>query len=414
MQTGGQGGIRTHGELPPTTVFKTVALNHSATCPRESAVRRIRFAVSAFASGRKGDSHRNLSVRDGDMTFSIRFRTFRTMAVAAMAIGLAGPAVGQVDAQETGFQGYLQLLAAQARGEGVRESTISQVMAGLTLNQRVIQLDRAQPGSSTGTIPAFEPYRRSHVDASRIARGRRQYGAAAAQLGGIERRYGVPGPIMMAIWGHETDYGGYTGDFDLPRSLASLAYEGRRRELFASEFIATLKMVDRGVPRSRLVGSWAGAFGNPQFLPSVYLRVAQDGDGDGFADIWSSRTDTLASIANYFRDAGWRQGQPWGVAVTVPDSLDRNSLGTTLNSPRCPRVFDRHTGWKTMREWRALGMVPKSGVWPADDVMASLLEPDGRGRTAYLLTGNYRVILDYNCSNFYALSVGLLADEISR
>ena len=347
------------------------------------------------------------------MIFSKCTTFFRTAIVAALALGLAGPAVGQVDSEEAGFQQYLQLLAARARGEGVRESTISQVMAGLTLNPRVIQLDRAQPGSTSGPIAAFEPYRRKHINASRITRGKRQYAAAAGQLAGIERRYGVPGKILLGIWGHETDYGGYTGDFDLPRSLASLAYEGRRRDLFADEFIATMKMVDRGVPRSKLVGSWAGAFGNPQFLPSVYLRVAQDGDGDGFADIWTNRTDTLASIANYFRDAGWRTGQPWGVAVNVPDSLDRSALTTKLVSPRCPRVFDRHTGWKSMAEWRALGIVPQSGSWPADDVMASLLEPDGRGRTAYLLTGNYRVILDYNCSNFYALSVGLLADEIS-
>ncbi|MES2301213.1 MAG: lytic murein transglycosylase [Pseudomonadota bacterium] len=341
-------------------------------------------------------------------------RGFRAALVTALVLGLAGPAKGQVAGEEAGFQGYLQLLAARARGEGVRESTIAQVTSGLTLNQRVIQLDRAQPGSSPGAIPAFEPYRRSHVDAARIARGRRQYAAVSGQIGAIERKYGVPGPIMLAIWGHETDYGGYTGDFDLPRALATLAYEGRRRELFADEFIAAMKMVDRGVPRAKLVGSWAGAFGNPQFLPSVYLRVAQDGDGDGFADIWTSRPDTLASIANYFRDAGWRPGQPWGVAVSVPEGLDRGSLGTTLKSPRCARVFDRHTGWKTMREWRALGIVSRSGAYLADDVMASLLEPDGRGRTAYLLTGNYRVILDYNCSNFYALSVGLLADEISR
>ncbi len=344
-----------------------------------------------------------------------RFRNgLRAALVAGLALGMAGPAVGQASYEAAGFQGYLQLLAARARAEGVRESTISQVLAGLTLNQRVIELDRAQPGANPGTIPAFEPYRRKHIDASRIARGKRQYVAAAGEIGTIERRYGVPGPILLGIWGHETDYGGYKGDFDLPRSLASLAYEGRRRELFADEFIATMKMVDRGVPRSKLVGSWAGAFGNPQFLPSVYLRVAQDGDGDGFADIWTNRTDTLASIANYFRDAGWRTGQPWGVAVSVPDNLDRAALATKLVSPRCPRVFERHTGWKSMREWRALGIVPRSGVWPADDVMASLLEPDGRGRTAYLLTGNYRVILDYNCSNFYALSVGLLADEISR
>ncbi|WP_082734822.1 lytic murein transglycosylase [Novosphingobium sp. CCH12-A3] len=348
------------------------------------------------------------------MMFLKNAKAIRAFGVAAMALLAAGPAAGQADEEEAGFQGYLQLLAARGRAEGVRESTIAAMTSGLTLNQRVIQLDRAQPGSSSGTIPAFDPYRRQHVDSSRILRGRRQYAAVSGQIGAIEQRYGVPGPVLMAIWGHETDYGGYTGNFDLPRALATLSYEGRRRELFADEFVAAMKMVDRGVPRSKLVGSWAGAFGNPQFLPSVYLRVAQDGDGDGFADIWSSRTDTLASIANYFRDAGWRSGQPWGIAVSVPDGLDRNSLGTTLKSPRCPRVFDRHTGWKTMAEWRALGIMPRSGSWPGDNVMASLLEPDGRGRTAYLLTGNYRVILDYNCSNFYALSVGLLADEISR
>ena len=230
----------------------------------------------------------------------------------------------------------------------------------------------------------------------------------------MEARYGVPGPIILAIWGHETNYGSYTGNFDLLRSLATLAYEGRRRELFADEFVAALKMMDRGVPRSKLVGSWAGAFGNPQFLPSVYLRVAVDDDRDGFADLWSSRRDTLASIARYFEDAGWRKGQPWGFAVTVPDGLDRSRLQSALKSPRCGRVFDRHSVWKTVREWRALGVTPKGYVNVADDVLATLLEPDGVGETGYLLTGNYRVILDYNCSNFYALSVGLLADAIAK
>lgn len=341
--------------------------------------------------------------------------SWRVTAAALAALALGAPASAQNSSEEAGFQGYLQLLAAKARAEGVRESTINSVLPGLTFNPRVIAFDRNQPGGGpSSSIPAFEPYRRKHVDAARIGGGRRQYAAVAGQAGALERRYGVPLPIILAIWGHESHYGGYTGDFDLARSLATLAYEGRRRDLFTEEFIALLKMMDRGVPRSKLVGSWAGAFGNPQFLPSVYLRVAQDADGDGLADIWSSRADTLASIGNYFRDAGWRPGEPWGIAVSVPDGLDRATLGTALASPRCPQVFARHSRWKTMREWRALGLAPKSGVWPGDDVLASLLEPDGKGRTAYLLTGNYRVILDYNCSNFYALSVGLLADEISR
>ena len=336
--------------------------------------------------------------------------------IAAIFLSLlAGPAAAQDDDAAAGFQGYLQYLAARARADGVQEATIASVMAGLNENLRVIALDRAQPGAgSAASVPAFAGYRRTHVDAARIAGGRRQLLAAQGELGAIEQRYGVPANIVLAIWGHETNYGSYRGDFDLARSLATLAYEGRRRALFTEEFLALLKMVDRGVPRSRLVGSWAGAFGNPQFLPSVYLRVAQDGDGDGFADIWTNRTDTLASIANYFRDAGWRPGEPWGVAVEVPAGFDRAPLGTALASPRCPQVFARHSRWRTMGEWRALGIVPKSGIWPADTMLASLLEPDGPGQTAYLLTGNYRVILDYNCSNLYALSVGLLADEIAR
>ncbi|MCA1662409.1 MAG: lytic murein transglycosylase [Novosphingobium sp.] len=336
--------------------------------------------------------------------------------IVASAFALI-PAPASVGAQDGGFASYLQFLSARARGEGVSERTIAAMTAGLTYNPRVIALDRSQPGgnptTTSSSYAAFEPYRRSHVDAARINGGRRQYAAMAGQAAAFERRYGVPLPILLAIWGHETNYGSYTGDFDLARSLATLAYDGRRRELFATEFVALLKMVDRGVPRYRLKGSWAGAFGNPQFLPSVYLRVAADGDGDGFADIWSSRADTVASIGNYLRDAGWRAGEPWGIAVDVPAGFNRNRLGSTLASPRCAAVFARHSGWKTMREWRALGVVPRKGYWPRDTVMASLIEPDGPGRTAYLLTGNYRVILDYNCSNYYALSVGLLADAIA-
>ena len=129
---------------------------------------------------------------------------------------------------------------------------------------------------------------------------------------------------MVAIWGHETNYGRVMGNFDLPRALATLAYEGRRRSLFEPELIAMMKMVDRGVPRGQLVGSWAGAMGGPQFLPSVYLRLARDGDGDGRADIWNSDADTLASIGNYFSNAGWRRGQPWGLAVSLPAGFDRS------------------------------------------------------------------------------------------
>ncbi len=321
--------------------------------------------------------------------------------------------IAPVAAQDAAFDAYLAQVKARAVSQGVNPGTIDREFMGLTVNTRVIDLDRGQPGNpQSSSFSPFAPYRAQHVDAARIGRGRDVYQAQRSRLSSIEQQTGVPESIMVAIWGHETNYGSYTGNFDLIRSLASLAYEGRRRALFEGELIAALKMIDRGVPRSQLKGSWAGATGNPQFLPSIYLRLARDGDGDGRADIWSSQPDTLASIANYFANAGWRPGQPWGVAVSVPSTFDRSAIRNALVSPRCPRVFQRHSGWRSMAEWRALGILPQGRAFPADDVQATLMEPDGEGATAYLLTGNYRVILDYNCSNFYALSVGLLADAV--
>ena len=348
----------------------------------------------------------------GNISNRLRRRTLGIAAAFTAVITGSAPAQAQ---DEAGFQAYMVQLRQQAVGEGVSPRTADAVFPTLTLNDRVIALDRAQPGGGSSTaIPSFAPYRAQHVDAARIGRGQQAYRAQRGRLAQIERETGVPESIMVAIWGHETNYGSYTGNFDILRSLASLAYEGRRRSLFASEFIAGLKIIDRGISREQLKGSWAGAMGNPQFLPSIYLRLARDGDGDGRADIWNSPADTLASIGNYFVNAGWRAGQPWGVAVTVPASFDRTQVRNRLVSPRCPRVFERHSGWRTMAEWRAQGIAPQAGSWPADDVMATLLEPDGTGATAYLLTSNYRVILDYNCSNFYALSVGLLADAVAR
>ncbi len=332
---------------------------------------------------------------------------------AALAVIAVTANVTPVAAQDAAFDAYLAQVKARAVAQGVNPATVDREFMGLTVNTRVIDLDRGQPGNPQSTsFSPFAPYRAQHVDAARIGRGRNVYQAQRSRLSSIEQQTGVPESIMVAIWGHETNYGSYTGNFDLIRSLGSLAYEGRRRALFEGELIAALKMIDRGVPRSQLKGSWAGATGNPQFLPSIYLRLARDGDGDGRADIWSSQPDTLASIANYFANAGWRPGQPWGVAVSVPSTFDRSAIRNTLVSPRCPRVFQRHSGWRSMAEWRALGILPQGRASPADDVQATLMEPDGEGATAYLLTGNYRVILDYNCSNFYALSVGLLADAV--
>ncbi len=334
------------------------------------------------------------------------------LSLALAALLAIGPAT-TAQSQDMSFDAYVQLLIAKARAEGVSENTLRRMTAGLTPNQRVIQLDRGQPGTPTRTgYPAMAPYINTHVNPTRIRRGRDMYRATTSIRQRVEREYGVPSEVLMAIWGHETNYGGYKGNFDLSRSLATLAWEGRRRELFEGEWIALMKVADKGYSRSQLVGSWAGAFGNPQFLPSVYLRLATDGDGDGRADIFNNRADTLASIARYFVDAGWRSGQPWGVRVRVPNNLDREAIKSKVVAPVCPRVHERHSQWRTVREWRNLGVQPQKFL--ADDVMASFFQPDGPGKPAWLLTSNYRVILEYNCSNYYAMSVGLLADEIAN
>lgn len=316
-------------------------------------------------------------------------------------------------AQSPSFDAYLTQVAAKARQEGVSEATISRFTSGLTPNQRVIALDRDNaPSTSGGQFPPMAPYIERHNTPARIAAGRRAYQRFRTVAADVERRYGIPPEILFAIWGHETNYGTYKGDFDLARSLSTLAWEGRRRDLFEREFIDLLKIADSGVPRSSLVGSWAGAFGNPQFLPSIYLRLAVDGDGDGVRNIWDSEVDTLHSIANYFRDAGWRAGQPWGVRAYVPNSVNRAAIETAMASPVCPRVHIRHSRWMPVRDWKAQGVIPRAPI--GDDVMVALFEPDGPAYPGYLVTQNYRVILEYNCSNYYAMSVGLLADEIAR
>jgi len=318
-------------------------------------------------------------------------------------------------AMESGFRVYLSQVRQRALNEGVSVKTVDTVLPSISYNERVVRLDRSQPeGATDAPVPNFAPYKARHVDSSRINRGRSKYAELRPILGRIETETGVPEEMMIAIYGHETNYGTVTGNYNAPEALASLAFEGRRRSLFEAELIAVLKMIDRGVPQYAITGSWAGALGKPQFLPSVYLRLARDGDGDGYADIWKSEVDAMTSIANYFVKSGWRRDEEWGFAVTIPASFDRTVVKSLMTAPRCPRVFARHSKWLTIAEWRQLGVTPDRGFWPKDTMLATLIEPDGPGKTAYLLGGNYRVILDYNCSNFYALSVGLLADEVRK
>ena len=314
------------------------------------------------------------------------------------------------------FDRYKLYLAAKARSQGVREATIQSVIPTLELNSRVMQLDQAQRPTPTrydDSPPSFSTYLQRHITSSLINRGQARYSSHWGNLYRIQQRYGVDPGVIMAIYGKETSYGSITGGFDLLEVLASLAYEGRRRTMFEDEFVAAMKLLDIGVRRYQLKGSYAGATGYPQFMPSVVLRLRQDGNGDGYADVWGSEDDAFASIANYLRDAGWKRNIPWGVPVSIPASLNRAAIRSKVQAPRCPAVFRRHSRWLTMAEWRSLGVVPTGRGLP-DTELATLMETPGAYAPAYLLTQNYYAILDYNCSNYYALTVGLLANAIAR
>jgi lytic murein transglycosylase len=350
--------------------------------------------------------------------------TWVWVAASAASIGTASapeavqPAVIPLAAAQGSaysWETYKVRLAALARLQGVREATIQANVPSLTMNSRVIELERTEPvaRSSNGVVTALAPYLRTHVTPSLVARGRANYREHYDALMRLYTRYGVEPSVLMSIWGMETSYGTVTGSTDLLSALGSLGYYGRRRDMFENEFVSALKLMDQGVPRWRLKGSWAGATGYPQFMPSVALRLRADGDGDGYADIWTNELDGLASIAAYLRDAGWKPNLVWGIPVRTPANLNRYAIVSRITAPRCPQVYRRMSRWLTMREWRAMGVTPLGRTLP-DNEMASLIEPDGPNATAYLLTTNYRAILDYNCSNFYAISVGVLAEGIAR
>lgn len=335
------------------------------------------------------------------------------VAETPVAPDAAANTVPVMSPEEARFAAWIDAYRPTALAAGVRAETVEANLTGLRFSPRVVDLDRAQPDDSRINSYKFADYLPRRLNNARIGQGRRLRSDLSATLSGIESRYGVQSELLLGIWGMETSYGNDSGSFDLLRSLASLAYDGRRAELFTGELTAALQILDRGViPRAKLLGSWAGATGQPQFLPSSWLHYAADGDGDGRADIWTSRSDVLASIGNYLAKHGWKAGQPWATQVYVPPGLDRDRLRDLVKPAQCPRVMSKHSRWLTVKEWRALGLAALGTSLPGDAMLATLVEPDGPTGGGYLTYGNYRAILRYNCSNFYALSVGLLADAV--
>jgi membrane-bound lytic murein transglycosylase B len=322
------------------------------------------------------------------------------------------PKPGFVPPANTDFERWKASYRAAAVARGIPAATVDSLFAGMQPTQRVIDLDRNQPGD--GRAARFDAYLARQVDAGRINGGTAAANRMAAPLASAQARTGVPAEIMAAIWGLESAYGKVQGNFDVPTSLATLAWDGRRAKLFTAELDAALDIIAKGMaPRSALTGSWAGAMGQPQFLPSSYLAYAVDGDGDGRADIWNSSPDALASIGNYLQKKGWKPGLSWGNTVTVPAGFDREAIRNPEKPKTCVRPLEKHSRWLPISDWKAKGLT-SAAAFPDDTVMATLIEPDGPEGKAYLATANYRVIMEYNCSNFYALSVALLGDAITN
>lgn len=301
---------------------------------------------------------------------------------------------GQVAFAAQDFNLWLQEVKTEARRAGISEKTLDQAFEGVKPIPRVIALDRKQP---EGTI-TFARYRQNIINDARIAQGRRMMREHRTLLERVSKKYGVPAQYIVALWGIETSYGNNTGGFDVIAALATLAHDGRRSEFFRQELLAALKILEEGhITHAKMRGSWAGAMGQNQFMPSSFHRFAVDGNGDGRRNIWGSLPDVFASTANYLAKSGWKEDERWGRAVSLPAGFDRDLVGLEVQKP--------------LSFWRARGIdVPRS----SGDMMASIVTPDDTKGPAYLVYDNYRVIMKWNKSTYFATSVGLLADLIAQ
>ena len=294
------------------------------------------------------------------------------------------------------FRGWLARFRQEARREGISEATLARALDGVRYRPRVIELDRSQPEF----VRPIWQYLDSAVSAQRVSQGRARLAEHRATARQMEQRYGVPAEVIVAIWGIESNYGGNFGSFSTLEALATLAYEGRRSDFARGELLAALRIIDAGdIAPDRMVGSWAGAMGHTQFIPSSFEAYAVDGDGDGRRDIWGSIPDVMASTANYLARAGWVPGQPWGVEVRLPEGFDYAQAELSTR--------------RSAGEWASLGVRPlDGGSLPGFDV-ASVIVPAGARGPAFLVGPNFRAILRYNNATSYALAVGTLANEIA-
>jgi membrane-bound lytic murein transglycosylase B len=330
------------------------------------------------------------------------------LAVLCFATAPAGSARPAPADDVPSFQAWLSDLIDDATRRGFDRDLVARALGGVRPLPRVLQADRAQAGPAA----SLDAYLSQRLTRDLIAQGREKMREHRALLDRIERRFGVQRRFVIAIWGAETSYGPYTGDVPVFQALATLAWEPRRADYFRAELFDALRIVQRGhIDLGSMRGSWAGAMGQPQFMPSSYLNYAYDFDGDGRRDIWRSTPDTLASIANYLRSFGWRNGETWGREVSLTAAARARIMNTvTARTDGCG-ALRALTIQRPLRQWAADGVHLANGSpLPRARVPASLVLAAEARR--FLVYRNYEAILAYNCSHNYALSVAMLADHI--
>lgn len=315
----------------------------------------------------------------------------------ASAATTTQPAAANAMISNRDFLICLETFATTAKQEGISDPVIRNSLAKAKLNKRVLELDRQQPEFTT----TFADYFNRRVTAQRVAQGRALWKTHQTLLNRVEQQYGVPAPYLLAFWGLETNFGGNFGNIPVVDSLATLACDTRRSEFFTIELINALRILDEGdIAPNKMIGSWAGAMGNFQFMPSAYLKNAVDFDGDHKRDLWHSKPDAFASAAHFLQNLGWNSATRWGREVKLPRDFPFLEAG-----------LKNH---KSIAEWSQLGVTRADNTpLPAVDINASLLVPAGHEGPAFLVYDNFNVIMRWNRSEFYAIAVGQLADQIA-
>jgi membrane-bound lytic murein transglycosylase B len=332
------------------------------------------------------------------------------MITVAVGSGAAqSPAQSPVQASDPAFAAWLAELRQEALLKGITPATVEKALTGVEPLPVVVERDRTQ----TELVLTLDQYLDRRLTRRTVSTAREMATRHAPLLRRVAARYGVPPRFVIAVWGLESNFGKFTGVRPTIAALATLAFDPRRAEYFRAELFDALKILDRGdIELDRMKGSWAGAMGQPQFMPSSYLKFAEDFDDDGRRDIWGSAADVFASIASYLKAHGWSASEAWGREVRVSRSAaGRVDKAAPLRTTGCDAARQM-TQSLPLARWRELGVrLPGNKPLPKGNLDASLVHAGSRD---FLVHANYDAILDYNCAHAYALAVGLLADRIGR